>query len=89
MTGGPGWSRRCPGGVTVLGSSVTVSGACVPAVDPGLESEVPGELDVLADTESVDVVDDEVPLYPASGRTRPAATARALLRSFASSTANE
>ena len=65
------------GSVTVLGASVVVSGASVPVDEP-----VSGALDVLGDTDSDGVLDDDVPLHPANATISPAAITTALLRSF-------
>jgi hypothetical protein len=76
--------------VTVVGGavcvSVSVSGAWVAVVGLEPESE---ELEVLGETDSEGLVDEEVPLHPASARVNPNTTVRAVLRVFIISSTTE
>lgn len=76
--------------MTVLGDSVTVLGDSVSVEEPELGSEVSGVLEVLGDTESEGLVDDdEGPLQPDSATANPAAITSTLLRSSTTPSTNE
>lgn len=75
--------------MTVLGVSVSVSGVSLPVEEPELGSEVSGALEVLGDTDSEGLDDDEVPLHPDNTRISPAEITSALLRRFTTPPTNE